>query len=74
MRFVLIPLLQGVPWNGVLDELALKKSDFKGKSAAQKIATLADELRGYKPKFPTLPLDDVLASATEVVREGWGAV
>lgn len=74
VRFVLIPLLQGVPWNEVLDELALEKSDFKGQSAAQKIVTLQAELRGYKPKYPTLPLDDVLAAATDVVREGWGAV
>lgn len=74
ISFVLIPMVQGVPWNEVIDELALEKSDFKGQSAADKIVTLFDEMQSYKPKYPTLSLDEVLASATETVREGWGAV
>ncbi|MEJ2622880.1 MAG: hypothetical protein P8163_22390 [Candidatus Thiodiazotropha sp.] len=74
ITFVLIPLVQGVPWNEVLDELALEKSDFKGQSSADKLVTLLDELKGYKPKYPSAPLADVLAGATDVKREGWGAV
>ena len=74
INFVLIPLLQGVPWNEAIDELALEKSDFKGQSAADKIITLCDEMKSYKPKYPAASLDDVLASATDVKREGWGAV
>ncbi|MES9846114.1 MAG: hypothetical protein ABW162_02135 [Candidatus Sedimenticola sp. PURPLELP] len=74
VNFVLIPLVQGVTWNEVLDELALEKSDFKGQSAADKIITLYDEMQSYKPKYPSLTLDDVLESATDTVREGWGAV
>lgn len=74
ITFVLIPLLQGVPWNEVLDELALEKSDFKGQSAADKIVTLYEELKNYRPKYPAATLDEVLASATDVKREGWGAV
>jgi hypothetical protein len=58
----------------VIDELALEKSDFKGQSSADKLVTLLDELKGYKPKYPTTPLADVLAGATDVTREGWGAV
>ncbi|MCB1773238.1 MAG: hypothetical protein KDI88_06445 [Gammaproteobacteria bacterium] len=73
-RFVLIPLVQGVPWNETIDELGLEKSDFKGQSAADKIVTLRDEIASYKPKYPVVALDDVLASATDTVREGWGAV
>jgi hypothetical protein len=73
-RFVLIPLVQGVPWNEVIDELALEKSDFKGQSAADKIVTLRDEIAAYQPKYPVTAFDDVLASATDTVREGWGAV
>ena len=74
VRFILIPLVQGVPWNEVIDELGLEKSDFKGQSAADKIVTLRDELKSYKPKYAEATLDDMLASATDVKREGWGAV
>lgn len=74
INFVLIPLVQGVPWNEILDEFALEKSDFKGQSAADKIVTLLDEFKSYKPKYPEVSLEDVLAAATDTVREGWGAV
>lgn len=74
IRFVLIPLIQGVPWNEVIDELGLEKSDFKGQSAADKIVTLLDELKSYKPKYPEISLDETMASVTDVVREGWGAI
>ncbi|MEW8383823.1 MAG: hypothetical protein AB2704_18380, partial [Candidatus Thiodiazotropha taylori] len=74
ITFVLIPLVQGVPWNEAIDELALEKSDFKGQSSADKLVTLLDELKTYKPKYPVTPLTDVVAGATDVKREGWGAV
>jgi hypothetical protein len=74
IEFVLIPLLQGVPWNEVIDELGLEKSDFKGQSAADKIVTLYDELKTYKPKYDRVTLDELYQLATDEVREGWGAV
>ncbi|MGB0723343.1 MAG: hypothetical protein ACPGU7_13205 [Gammaproteobacteria bacterium] len=74
ITFVLIPLVQGVPWNEVIDELGLEKSDFKGQSAADKIVTLYDEMKSYKPRYPAGTLEDVLAAVTEAKREGWGAV
>jgi len=74
VRFILIPLVQGVPWNEVIDELGLEKSDFKGQSAADKIVTLYGELKRYKPKYPEVALDDLYGMTNEVVREGWGAV
>jgi hypothetical protein len=74
VEFILIPLEQGVPWNEAIDELGLEKGDFKGQSAADKIVTLYQELKGYKPKYPNVALDDLYGMATEVVREGWGAV
>ncbi len=70
----LIPLVQGVPWNEILDELGLDKSDFKGQSAADKVATLNDELKSYKPKYPVVTLEEALASTIDMVREGWGAI
>lgn len=72
--FVLIPLVQGVPWNEVMDELALEKSDLKGLSAADKVMTLYKELAGYKPKYPHVSLGEALSNTTDAVREAWGAV
>ena len=74
ITFVLIPLIQGVAWNEVIDELALEKSDFKGQSSADKILTVYKEMLSYKPKYPKVELDEVLANTTGAVREGWGAV
>ncbi|MEJ2141985.1 MAG: hypothetical protein P8Y24_06465 [Gammaproteobacteria bacterium] len=73
-NFVLIPLVQGVPWNEIIDELALEKSDFKGQSPADKIVTLYEELKSYSPKYPTVSLDEALAATTDRVRESYGAV
>jgi hypothetical protein len=74
ITFTLIPLIQGVAWNEAIDELALEKSDFKGQSSADKVVTLYNEMGSYKPKYPTVALDEVLANTTGAVREGWGAV
>lgn len=74
IEFVLIPLVQGMPWNELIDELALEKSDFKGQSAADKIMTAYKELLGYTPKYPAVTLDEALANTTEAKREAWGAV
>jgi hypothetical protein len=74
INFVLIPLVQGVPWNEMSEELALEKGDFKGQSPADKLLTVYNELQSYQPKSPTVSLDDALAGVTETVREAWGAV
>ena len=74
VTFVLIPLVQGVPWNEMIDELALEKSDFKGQSPADKITTMLDEMKSYQPKYPAVSFDEALAATTGQVRESWGAV
>lgn len=74
INFVLIPLVQGVTWNEVIDELALEKSDFKGQSAADKIVTVYNEFQSYSPKYKTASLDEALACITDKKREAWGAV
>lgn len=74
IQFVLIPLVQGVPWNEICDELALEKTHFKGQSAADKIVTVYQELQTYKPNSPVLSLDAALAATTSAKREAWGAV
>jgi hypothetical protein len=73
-QITLIPLVQGVPWNEILDELGLEKSDFKGQSAGDKVATLNDELKSYKPKYPVVTLEEALAATVDIVRESWGAI
>lgn len=72
--FILIPLVQGVPWNEAVEELGMEKSDFKGQSPADKIATLYEELKGYQPKYKKVGMDEALEATTDAVREVWGAV
>ncbi len=74
VTFVLIPLVQGVPWNEIIDELALEKSDFKGQPAADKVLTVYRELQAYQPKYPMVALEAALANTTDAKREAWGAV
>ena len=74
INFILIPLVQGVPWNEIIDELALEKSDFKGQSSADKILTVYHELQTYSPKSPSVALDEALAATTATVRAAFGAV
>ncbi|WP_353570358.1 hypothetical protein [Candidatus Albibeggiatoa sp. nov. BB20] len=74
VKITMIPMASGVPWNEALDEAGLEKSDFKGQSSADKVVTLYDEMKSYKPKFPQASLDDVMVVATDRVRENWGAI
>ena len=74
ITFVLIPLVQGLPWNEIIEELYLEKSDFKGQSSADKVFTIYDKLQSYSPKYPLVSLDDALAATTDAVREALGAV
>lgn len=71
---ILIPLVQGVPWNEIIDELALEKSDFKGQSPADKIRTVYQEMQSYKPGYAAVALHDALAATQDIKREAWGAV
>jgi hypothetical protein len=74
ITFVLIPLVQGVPWNEMIDELGLEKSDFKGQSAADKVVTLYNEIKAYSPGYPLVDFSEALANTTGQKRESWGAV
>ncbi len=73
-NYVLITTTQGMIWNELLDECYLEKSDLKGQSAEDKMLTVVDAFKDYKPKYPASTYDDALASRTDVVREAWGAV
>lgn len=71
---ILIPLVDGIPWNEFLDELALEKSDFKGQSSADKIVTAYKEFLGYKPKYATVSFDEASGFTADKKREARGPV
>ena len=73
-RLVLIPLLEGMVWNELLDVLLLEKGDFKGQSSGGKALTAYNALPGFAPKFETVELADVAGLAVEVRYEARGAV
>lgn len=72
--FYLIPLVQGVPWNECMEELALEKGDFKGQSPADKLVTMYEQLQQYKPRYSLKDMSAVLADLSNAKREIWGAV
>jgi len=74
VSFVLIPLVEGIAWNELVDELRLDKADFKGQSSAQKIVTVWNEFKSYKSKAESLSLQEAAAFTADVKREGYGAV
>lgn len=74
-QIILIPLLEGIPWNEAIDELALEKSDFKGQSGPDKLETLYGEMKGFKPRgAATVSMDEALANTVEVKMEARGPV
>jgi len=74
IRFVLLPLDDGLVWNELVDELHLEKSDFKGQSSGEKVATLYKAYQDYRPKCESVALDVALSRATEARRAIHGAV
>ncbi|WP_221797262.1 hypothetical protein [Oceanobacter mangrovi] len=75
INLILIPLVQGVPWNEAMEELALEKSDFKGQTPAEKLETMLAELAGYKPKkYAEVSLEEALGMTNNAVRETHGAL
>ena len=74
VSYHLIPLLEGIPWNEAIDELALEKSDFKGQSAGEKVKTLYLEMTTYKPKGETYTLEESLTHTVEIKKQARGPV
>jgi hypothetical protein len=73
-RYVLIQHGEGIVWNELMELFYVEKSDLKGQSAEDKVATVHQAGQGYEPKAPVQTLDEVIAAKTDVVREAWGAV
>jgi len=74
ITFVLIPLIEGIAWNELLDVLHLEKSDLKGTSAAQKVVIAYNEFCNYKAKSPVMTLEEGAALTADLKREGYGAI
>lgn len=73
-QYTLISLPAGMIWNELLDLCYLDKHDLKGQSTEDKIVTVYNALKSYKPKFKASTLDEAIANRNSVKREVWGAV
>lgn len=68
------PLVQGMVWNELADLVALDKGDFKGLSAADKVATVYNAMQGYKFKAAALTVEEALLTTNNAKRETHGAI
>lgn len=72
INFALIPMQEGITWNELLDEAGLEKNDVKRLSSADKVYTVWDELKSFKPKGNKVSFDEALtmtdASLTRIER------
>ncbi|MGZ8215762.1 hypothetical protein [Methylomagnum sp.] len=74
VKYVLIPLQRGMIWNELIEELRMEKSDFKGQGAEEKVVTLYEAFKDYKPKYPSVSFEEALTKTVNEKREVWGAV
>jgi hypothetical protein len=58
VNIILIPMVDGLVWNELVDELRLEKSDFKGQSSADKLITVLEAFKSYRPKYEKLSLEE----------------
>lgn len=61
VNFSLIPMVEGITWNELLDEAGLDKGDLKKMSGADKVYAVWEELKGYQAKSPVVTMDEALA-------------
>jgi hypothetical protein len=69
-RLVLIPMTDGLVWNELADEMKLEKSDFKGQSSGDKVITVYEAFKDYKPKYEVVPLAEAMTRTIDAKREG----
>ena len=60
VNMILIPMVDGIVWNELVDEVGLEKSDFKGQSSADKVITVFNAFKGYRPKYQKVSLEQAL--------------
>ena len=72
VNFALIPMVEGITWNELLDEAGLDKSDVKKMKGADKVYAVWDDLKGFKPKGVVVSMEEALgktdASLTRIER------
>ena len=73
-RLVLIPMTDGLVWNELADEMKLEKSDFKGQSSGDKVITVYEAFKDYKPKYEVVPLAEAMTRTIDAKREARGPV
>ena len=72
VNFALLPMVEGITWNELLDEAGLDKGDIKKMKGADKVYAVWDDLKGFKPKGAVVAMDEALsktdASLTRIER------
>lgn len=72
VNFALIPMVEGITWNELLDEAGLDKSDVKKMKGADKVYAVWQDLKGFKPKGSAVSMEEALgktdASLTRIER------
>jgi hypothetical protein len=61
-------------WNELVDEVRLEKSDFKGQSSADKLVTVLNALKSYRPKYEKLTLKEAQGKTNGAKRVDRGPV
>lgn len=74
-HFILIPLTDGIAWNELTEELGVEKVELKGKSPADKVVVVSDELSSYSPNYTTVAsFDEAMGKTADIKREARGPV
>lgn len=74
INFALIPMQEGITWNELLDEAGLDKSDLKKMASADKVYSVWEELKSFKPKGPSVTLQEALSKTADIKRVERGAL
>lgn len=59
-KYQLLPYVEGMVWNEMLEELYVEKSDLKGQSAEDKVVVAYDAAKDFTIKSDTLSFDDAM--------------
>ncbi|ABK43724.1 conserved hypothetical protein [Magnetococcus marinus MC-1] len=72
-KYVLLGQERAMVWNELMDLFYLEKGDFKGLSAEDKMITMYDGAKDYKPKANLMPFTEVKSHICEIAEAG-GAI
>lgn len=69
ITFNLMPYKEGMIWNETLELLYIEKTDLKGQSGEDKVATMYEVAKEFKIKKDPISLEEGLAKTIEVKKE-----